>query len=168
LVGGHCIGVDPYYLTYKAEELGYHPQVILAGRRINDDMPLEVVRLVNEGLNKQGKSIKGSRILILGATFKENVRDARNSKVEDIIIELERLGAEVLLNDPLFDEVKFELVTKKVIALDSIKQVDAVILAVPHKEYSKFNLQKIKSWMKQPVIVDVKGMLGKGKDVYRL
>ncbi len=168
LVGGHCIGVDPYYLTYKAEELGYHPQVILAGRRINDDMPLEIVRLATEGLNKQGKAIKGSKILILGATFKENVRDARNSKVEDIIVELERLGAEVLLHDPLFDEIKYEEITKKITPLESIKQVDAVIVAVAHKEYSKLNLQKIKSWMKHPVIVDVKGILGKDKDVYRL
>jgi UDP-N-acetyl-D-mannosaminuronate dehydrogenase len=131
-------------------------------------MPLEVVRLVSEGLNKQGKAIKSSRILILGATFKEDVRDARNSKVEDIIIELERLGAEVLLNDPLFDEVKFEHITKKTVLLESINNVDAVIIAVAHKDYAKLTLQKIKSWMKQPVIVDVKGMLGKDKEVYRL
>jgi UDP-N-acetyl-D-glucosamine/UDP-N-acetyl-D-galactosamine dehydrogenase len=168
LVGGHCIGVDPYYLTYKAEELGYHPQVILAGRRINDDMALEVVRLVVEGLNKHNKAVKNARILILGATFKENVRDARNSKVEDVIKELERLGAEVLLNDPLFKEVRFEHAIKKVVPLDSIKKVDAVILAVAHNEYKQISLQKIKSWMQNPVIVDVKGMLGKDKDVYRL
>jgi len=131
-------------------------------------MSLEVVRLVSEGLNNYGKAVKGSKILIMGATFKENVKDARNSKVEDIISELERMGAEVILNDPLFEEVRFEHTVKKITPLDSVKQVDAVILAVAHKEYQKFTLQKIRAWMKQPVIVDVKGVLGKEKDVYRL
>jgi UDP-N-acetyl-D-galactosamine dehydrogenase len=106
---------------------------------------------------------------VLGATFKEDVRDARNSRVEDIICELERLGAEVLLNDPLFEkEVKFEHMTKKITSLNEIKKVDAVILAVSHKEYKKLGVEKIKSWMDDKVIVDVKGILGKGENIYRL
>jgi len=171
LVGGHCIGVDPYYLTYKAEELGYHPQVILAGRKINDSMPFEVVRLVCEGLNKNKKAVSGSKVLVLGATFKEDVRDARNSKVEDIIHELKRLGAEVILNDPLFENegfVRFEDEKEKITKLEEIKNVDAVILAVAHKEYKSLPLEKIKSWMKTPVIIDVKGILKKDKDILRL
>ncbi|MCX6800645.1 MAG: nucleotide sugar dehydrogenase [Candidatus Diapherotrites archaeon] len=171
LVGGHCIGVDPYYLTYKAEELGYHPQVILAGRRINDCMPFEVVRLAMEGLNKNSKVMRGAKVLVLGATFKEDVRDIRNSRVEDIIMELERLGAEVILNDPLFDEVRFEHMRKKIVPLEKIKpkSVDAVIIAVAHKEYLKLPFKKIAGWVcgKPPVIVDVKGIL-KTKKVYRL
>jgi len=171
LVGGHCIGVDPYYLTYKAEELGYHPQVILAGRRINDSMPFEVVRLVVEGLNKNKKAIAGSKVLVLGATFKENVRDARNSKVADIIKELERLGAEVILNDPLFENdgfVRFDGENKKITKLEEISKVDAVIIAVSHKEYKILSEERIRAWMDKPIIVDVKGILKKAKDVLRL
>jgi UDP-N-acetyl-D-galactosamine dehydrogenase len=171
LVGGHCIGVDPYYLTYKAEELGYHPQVILAGRRINDSMPFEVVRLVVEGLNKNKKAIAGSKVLVLGATFKENVRDARNSKVADIIKELERLGAEVILNDPLFENdgfVRFDGENKKITRLEEINKVDAVIIAVSHKEYKILSEERIRTWMDKPIIVDVKGILKKAKDVSRL
>ncbi|MBC8500720.1 MAG: nucleotide sugar dehydrogenase [Nanoarchaeota archaeon] len=168
LVGGHCIGVDPYYLTYKAEEVGYIPQVILAGRKINDEMYLEVVRLLCEGLNKHGKAVNGSKILILGVTFKEDVKDSRNSKVADVILELERLGGEVLVNDPYFDEIKFDGLKKKVTPLEDIDKVDAVILASPHKEYKKLSIDDIKKWMKKPVIVDVKGVLGKDECVYRL
>ncbi len=168
LVGGHCIAVDPYYLTHKAEELGYRPQVILAGRKINDEMYLEVVRLLVEGLNKHGKSVKDSKVLILGGTFKENVNDSRNSQVEDIIVELERLGAVVLLNDPLFkDVIRFENFSYKITPLKTIRDIDAVILAVPHKEYGSLTIDKIKSWMKDPVIIDVKGFLGKHDGVYR-
>lgn len=168
LVGGHCIAVDPYYLTHKAEELGYIPQVILAGRKINDEMYLEVVRLLIEGLNKHGKSVKDSKVLILG-TFKENVKDSRNSQVENIIVELKRLGAVVLLNDPLFkDEIRFENFSYNITPLEKIRNVDAVILAVPHKEYDSLTIDKIKFWMKEPVIIDVKGFLGKHDGVYRL
>lgn len=186
LVGGHCIGVDPYYLTYKAEKLGYHPQVILAGRRINDSMALEVVRLAVLGLNKNKKSINGSKILILGATFKENVKDARNSKIKDIIDELESLGAEVILNDPLFEDqgyVKFEGENRKITKLEEIdktnsenninninkiNKLDAVIIAVSHKEYQNLSEERIRSWMDNPLIIDVKGILKKDKDILRL
>lgn len=169
LVGGHCIGVDPYYLTHKAKELGYNPQVILAGRRINDNMPKEVVRLVLEGLNKNKKPMNGSKVLVLGATFKENVTDARNSKVEDIIVELERLGADVMLNDPMFEgEVRYEHFSKELTSLDDAKDIDAVIYAVPHDAYNGLDLAKIKAMMKDPVIVDIKGVLGKDEAVMRL
>jgi UDP-N-acetyl-D-galactosamine dehydrogenase len=168
LVGGHCIGVDPYYLTYRAEELGYHPRLILAGRAINDEMAFEVVRLLVEGLNKKSKPVNGSKILILGATFKENVKDIRNSKVGDIVYELQRLGAKVILHDPLIEEAKFEHSTIPITPLEKVGQVDGVILAVPHAKFSELTLDKIKGWMNQPLIVDVKGILGKDPCLYRL
>lgn len=172
LVGGHCIGVDPYYLTYKAEELGYNPQVILAGRRINDSMSHEVVKLLMHRLNEQKKPLNGSNILILGATFKENVRDSRNSKVEDVIHELKALNANVILNDPFFEnEVRFDRLSHKITSLDSINsesEIDAVILAVNHKSYKELSLQKIKGWMKNPILIDIKGLYGKDKAITRL
>lgn len=171
LVGGHCIGVDPYYLTYKSEELGYIPEVILAGRRINDSMHKEIIRILTEELNKNKKPINGSNILILGATFKENVKDARNSKVENIIQDLKKLGANIQINDPLYkDEITFDHATIKNTNLNDInknKQLDAVIYAVPHKEY-ELNTSQIESWMKQPIIIDIKGKLQKTQNVFRL
>ncbi|RMG98986.1 MAG: nucleotide sugar dehydrogenase, partial [Candidatus Dadabacteria bacterium] len=103
LVGGHCIGVDPYYLTYKAEELGYKPQVILAGRAINDGMGKYVAESTVKGLIRCGRAVQGSRVLVLGLTFKENVSDLRNSRVADVIAELRDYGVEVLAHDPLAD-----------------------------------------------------------------
>lgn len=166
LVGGHCIGIDPFYLTYKAEELGYNPQVILAGRKINDDMPLEVVKLVMEGLNKHSKAVRGSKVLVMGVTFKEDVKDARNSKVEDVIVELERLGAEVKVHDPHYPSIDIGGRERQSVSLSGLS-VDAVVLAVPHSHYSAISLGEIRSWMNDPVIVDVKGAL-QSKEVYRL
>jgi UDP-N-acetyl-D-glucosamine/UDP-N-acetyl-D-galactosamine dehydrogenase len=170
LVGGHCIGVDPYYLTYKAESIGYIPQVILAGRRVNDNMHLEVVRLISEGLNRYAKPLKGSKVLILGGTFKENVKDARNSRIGDIVVELQRMNAEVIINDPFFEggTINFDHVSIKTTSLSQIKKVDAVIIAVAHDKYVQLSLDTIRSWMDKPVIVDVKGVFPKSKDIFRL
>lgn len=145
LVGGHCIGVDPYYLTHKAEQLGYHSQVILSGRRINDGMGKYVGESTVKSLIKANKQVKGAKVAILGITFKEDCPDVRNSKVIDIINELKEYGIEVLAADPIADskEVKeeygFELVK-----FEEIKEVDAVIVAVGHKEYASLSLESLK------------------------
>lgn len=159
LVGGHCIGVDPYYLTYKAQELGYHPDVILSGRKINDSMGKYVAQNVVKQLIKDGCTIQGAKVLILGATFKEDVPDIRNSKVADIVCELEEFGVDVYIADPLADpeEVKeeygFELCTNP-------PQVDAVIIAVAHKQYKEMSLKDIKDKLngRCRVLVDIKGL----------
>lgn len=133
LVGGHCIGVDPYYLTYKAEALGYHPEVILAGRRINDSMGAHVGQLVIRGLVEAGKVVQGSRVLIMGLTFKPNVRDIRNSKVADMIRELNTFGVHVFGHDPLLSVQEIEsfgVIAKTDVSSDVF---DAVVLAVPHE-----------------------------------
>ncbi|MGM5488919.1 MAG: nucleotide sugar dehydrogenase [Nanobdellota archaeon] len=164
LVGGHCIGVDPYYLTFKAEELGYTPEVILAGRRINDSMHKQVTTLLFEQLNAKGKPMKGSKIGILGITFKENVRDARNSQVGHIITGLRRLGAELLVHDPYFEKV-FD---QEIVPLSHVKDLDAVVIATPHDEYRSLTCDDLKSRMKDPIIIDVKGILGRDEAVIRL
>jgi UDP-N-acetyl-D-galactosamine dehydrogenase len=134
LVGGHCIGVDPYYLTYKAEMLGYHPQVILAGRRINDSMGKYIAEQTVKQMIQAGSHIKGARVNVLGITFKENVPDLRNSKVADLIVELRAYGVEVFVHDPVADaeearlEYGVELQTWQ-----ALPQADAVVLAVAHQ-----------------------------------
>lgn len=165
LVGGHCIGVDPYYLTYKAEEIGYLPQVILAGRRINDGMGKYVAENTIKKMIQADKTIKGSKVLILGMTFKEDVPDIRNSKVIDIIRELEDYGVEVLVHDPhacpleTRDEYNIDL-----IELDDLSQVDAVVWAVNHQLFEKNITQKLKSFVtgeSKGVLIDVKGVCKK-------
>ncbi|MEW5741745.1 MAG: nucleotide sugar dehydrogenase [Myxococcota bacterium] len=136
LVGGHCIGVDPYYLTTKAEQLGYQPQVILAGRRINNEMAKYVAQRTVKLLVHQNVAVKGARVGVLGLTFKENVADIRNSKVPDILRELTEFGVQAMLHDPYADpdETKHEYglsLTK----LDELVNLDALILAVSHKQY---------------------------------
>jgi UDP-N-acetyl-D-galactosamine dehydrogenase len=134
LVGGHCIGVDPYYLTARAEELGYHPQVILSGRRINDNMPIFVAHKIIKLLINGGHLRPKSRVGVLGLSFKENVRDLRNSRVPEIVRELESFGIEVLVHDPVVDaghamhEYGLRLHPKK-----DLKNLDALVLAVPHR-----------------------------------
>ena len=136
LVGGHCIGVDPYYLTARAEQAGYHPQVILAGRRINDDMARYVAQRIAKALNLGGKLTNGARVGVLGLTFKENVPDLRNSKVPDIITELREFGAVVSVHDPhataaeALHEYGLELVEGA-----SLVDLDVLVLAVSHAEY---------------------------------
>lgn len=161
LVGGHCIGVDPYYLTFKAESLGYHPQVILAGRRINDGMGKVVAEKVIKGLIAADRPIKGAKVLILGWTFKENVPDVRNTRVVDIHRELAAYGALPMPFDPHADpaEVRHEY---GIDLLPSVGQgpYDAVVLAVKHKELAaEFTLERLRSigGGKPPAIIDVKG-----------
>ncbi|WP_457608459.1 nucleotide sugar dehydrogenase [Nitratifractor sp.] len=158
LVGGHCIGVDPYYLTYKAKEVGYHPEVILAGRRINDNMGIHVANKVVKLMIHKGHTIKGAKVLMLGITFKENCPDIRNSRVIDVIRELQDFGCEVDVHDPWADpeEVKQEY------HLDLIQNskfntqhYDAIVLAVAHEEFKKIPLQA----SDETVIFDIKGML---------
>lgn len=168
LVGGHCIGVDPYYLTYKAQQVGYHPEVILAGRRINDMMGKRVAEMAIKALNNTGKGTNGAKVLILGLTFKENVRDPRNSRVADIIKELRQYNVNVLAHDPLLSEEQ----TKKVFnientKLEHIQEVDAVILATPHDVFRKFSLEQLQAKLKPKVVIDVKGAYNQ-REAYKL
>ena len=164
LVGGHCIGVDPYYLTYKAEMLGYHSQVILAGRRINDDMGKYIAENVVKNLIKSEKAVKGARVAILGFTFKENCPDTRNSKVYDIVKELREYGIEPLITDPTADadEAK-RLYGVEFVDMYKIKNMDAVVLAVAHNAFAKFEMKDIDAMFGkgQKVLVDVKGLLNR-------
>jgi UDPglucose 6-dehydrogenase/UDP-N-acetyl-D-galactosamine dehydrogenase len=159
LVGGHCIPVDPYYLVMKAEEIGYHPQVILAGRAINDSMPKHVAQMAIKGLNEVGKVIKGSKVLILGLTYKEDVPDTRESPVEEIVHELKEFKVDVYGYDPLLpDEVITQFGAKPLPRLDI--RVDAVIIAVAHSQFRAMPVEKIRGLMKDhPVLIDVRGMV---------
>ena len=158
LVGGHCIPVDPYYLVYKAKELGYHPQVILAGRAINDYMPRHVALMTVKALNDVGKVIKNSKVLIMGLTYKENVPDTRESPVREMVKELEEFGVKIFGYDPLLR--KEDIAEFGVEALDGLSvNVDAVIIAVAHDEFKKIDLEDIKKFMNdKPVLIDVRGM----------
>ena len=158
LVGGHCISVDPYYLAYKAENLGYHPEVILSGRRVNDNMSTFVVNKMIKMLIRAGKQIMGSKILILGVTFKENCPDVRNSKVFDVFNELKEFGLEVDAYDYEADqaEVKDEY---GINLIDEIKEkYDGILLAVAHNKFSEIDILSLK---KDPesVVFDLKGFL---------
>lgn len=145
LVGGHCIGVDPYYLTYKAEMLGYHSQVILAGRFINDEMGKYVAENCVKNMIKADKQIKGATVAIFGITFKENVPDVRNTKVIDIISELKEYGIKVLLVDPIADKDDLQnFYGIKLHKIEDVKEVDAIIIAVPHEEFKHLNLKDLK------------------------
>ena len=145
LVGGHCIGVDPYYLTYKAEQIGYHSQIILAGRKINDDMGKYVAENVVKNMIKADKPIKGSTVVIFGITFKENCPDVRNTKVVDIVKELKEYGINVKIVDPIADETDlWNTYGIKLCNPENIKDVDAVIFAVPHEEFKNIKLDDIK------------------------
>ena len=163
LVGGHCIGVDPYYLTHKAEQVGYLPQVILAGRRINDGMGKYVAENTVKQMIKSGKVIKNSRVLILGLTFKEDVPDIRNTKVVDIVRELEDYGIEVLIHDPLADaqETRHEY-QLELTALDQVGIVDAVICAVSHKAFAGMSASTFAEYCHKGdgkgIVVDVKSV----------
>ncbi len=146
LVGGHCIGVDPYYLTHKAEEIGHHPQMILAGRRINDNMPKYVASKLIKMMIKKGHKIEGAKVLVLGITFKENCPDIRNSKVFDVINELKDFGCDVDVCDPWADhtEVKAEYGIKLIENGElKMENYDAVFVAVKHDEFERLNFKKI-------------------------
>lgn len=159
LVGGHCIGVDPYYLTYKADSLGYHPQVILAGRRINDNMGIHIANRVIKLMTQNNQPVNKSKILVLGITFKENCPDIRNSKAIDVIRELQSFGTDVEVYDPHADaqEVKHEYGLSLVTTLN--KKYAAIVLAVSHEEFKKLDWNLIKN--KNTIIYDVKGFLDK-------
>ncbi|MEG0775053.1 nucleotide sugar dehydrogenase [Clostridium sp.] len=150
LVGGHCIGVDPYYLTYKAEEMGYHSQIILSGRKINDDMGKYVAENTVKKMIKANKQINGSKVAIFGITFKENCPDVRNTKVTDIINELEEYGIEVKVVDPVADkEELWREYRIKSCNVDDLTDVDAVIFAVPHEEFKSIELKDVKNMFRQ-------------------
>lgn len=146
LVGGHCIGVDPYYLTYKAEQTGYHSQIILAGRKINDSMGKYVAENVVKNMIKADKPVKGSTVAVFDITFKENCPDVRNTKVVDVIQELEEYGVNVKVVDPVADAE--DLLRTYGITLckqEDIKDVDAVVFAVAHNEFKEMDLAKVKT-----------------------
>ena len=159
LVGGHCIGVDPYYLTYKAIGLGYKPEVILSGRRINDSMGEYVAKNVVQRLIKKGKVIAKSRVLVMGSTFKENVSDIRNSKVADVVDELKSYSINVDVADPYADSAELKHEYGFGLVKNIGKGYDAVIVAVPHKEYKDLDEKYFKSILaKDGIVVDLKGM----------
>jgi len=161
IVGGHCIGVDPYYLTHKAEELGYHPQVILAGRRINDNMARYAARSVIKRMLNNGVDVARSRVGVMGVTFKENCPDIRNSKVVDLVTELRKWSVEVIVEDPWADpeEVwhEYGLRTGR---LDGSDSVDALVVAVGHREFREMPLLALRSRCRseRPVLADLKSL----------
>ncbi|MCX7123582.1 MAG: nucleotide sugar dehydrogenase [Gammaproteobacteria bacterium] len=162
LVGGHCIGVDPYYLTYKAEKLGYHPQVILAGRRVNDGMGAYIAQETIKLLSKKGVCLQEARVGILGLTFKENCPDLRNTKVIDIIAELYEYGINPLIHDPLVNaedaQHEYDI---KLSDYEALNHLDALILAVAHQEYLSQPLAHLVAKLNSdhPIVVDVKSIL---------
>lgn len=166
LVGGHCIGVDPYYLTYKAESLGYHPEVILSGRRINDNMSVYIANEVIKLMAKNKLPIHEGRILVLGLTFKENCPDIRNSKVVNVIRELSGFGASVDVYDPHADteEVKHEYNLTLIKTLE--KKYHGIVLAVSHKEFASLDWKNLKE--PRAVVYDVKGFLDRSLITSRL
>lgn len=164
LVGGHCIGVDPYYLTYKAEMIGYHSQVILAGRRINDDMGKYVAENCVKQLIKADKSVRGAKVAILGFTFKENCPDTRNTKVWEIVKELREYGIEPEICDPIADKEEAKnLYGVEFHEFGRLKNVDAIIIAVAHKEYFSLLKEEIDKHYApgRKVLIDIKGLLNK-------
>lgn len=162
LVGGHCIGVDPYYLTYKAEQVGYHSQIILSGRRINDDMGRYVAENVVKCLIRADRQVKHAKVAILGFTFKENCPDTRNTRVIDVYKELQEYGITPLVADPQADraEARHEYGIEFA-NMDSIKEMDAVILAVAHDEFKDMDIDRMNAFFNrgQKVLLDLKGLL---------
>jgi UDP-N-acetyl-D-galactosamine dehydrogenase len=158
LVGGHCIGVDPYYLTHKAQEIGYHPEMILSGRRINDNMSLYVAERVAQLMVKKRIHVNGAKILVMGLTFKENCPDLRNSKVADVVRELAKYGANVDVFDPWvdIDEAEHEYGIRP-IKKPLQGEYDAVVMAVAHNEFRKMGLKKVRALAKKKhVLFDIK------------
>ena len=166
LVGGHCIGVDPYYLTYKAEMLGYHSQIILSGRRINDDMGKYVAENCVKSLIKSEKAVKNARVAILGFTFKENCPDTRNSKVFDIVKELREYGIEPIIADPTADAAEAKhLYGVEFTDIATIREMDAAILAVAHNEFAKFTMADMDKLYGegQKILLDIKGLFDRAE-----
>ncbi len=164
LVGGHCIGVDPYYLTYKAEELGYHSQIILAGRRINDDMGKYVAENLVKQLIKADKPVKNAKVAILGFTFKENCPDTRNTKIIDIVNELKEYGITPMIADPEADAAEaMREYGIEFVDIDTISGMDAVILAVAHTAFTSIDQARMARFFKdnKRVLLDIKGLLSR-------
>jgi len=177
LVGGHCIGVDPYYLTHKAEQMGYHPQVILAGRKINDSMPQYMVKKVIQKMLTNGIDVTKSTVGVLGITFKENCPDVRNSKIIDVVSELKSWGVNVVVADPWADPIEVERICGITLAkVDSKNQVDSLIVAVGHNEFRALDIVALRSLCRgsAPVLADVKSIYDRialreqGFSVFRL
>ena len=167
LVGGHCIGVDPYYLTSKAESVGYHPQVILAGRRINNGMGKFVAEQTMKRLSELARPVKDLKVAVLGLSFKENVPDLRNSRVPDIIHELREYGVQVLVHDPIVEpEEAVEEYGIHLSTWDALSDIDGIILAVAHRAYADMGLQKLLKPLRsqrEGVVIDVKCLLDQAK-----
>ncbi|WP_281231856.1 nucleotide sugar dehydrogenase [Flavobacterium gelatinilyticum] len=159
LVGGHCIGVDPYYLAQRAQEFGYHPEIILAGRRLNDSMGEYVASQIVKLMIKKGVSVNGANLLMLGITFKENCPDVRNTKIVDVIKALKEYGIVVTIYDPLanVEEVKKEYKLETINSLP-IEKFDAIVLGVAHNEFLKLNFSELQK--ENSLLYDVKGVLG--------
>ena len=176
LVGGHCIGVDPYYLTHKAEMLGYHPQVILAGRRINDGMGKYIAEQTIKQMIANGSYVKGARVNVLGLTFKENCADLRNSKVMDIVNELKSFGAEVFVHDPEANpEEAMHEFGIRLVPWDELPRADAMVAAVAHRHYREFHADDFcRKVIRNGCFIDVKSsydpvaLQGCGLHVWRL
>jgi UDP-N-acetyl-D-galactosamine dehydrogenase len=161
LVGGHCIGVDPYYLTYKAESIGYRPEVILSGRRINDNMGKYVAERTIKMMIAADIQVRKARVAVLGLSFKENVPDLRNTRVIDIINELKDYGVEVLAHDPLADpEEARHHYNIELVSLKDIKNVDAVVLAVAHRNYQEMSITHIAALCRKnrAILIDIKAV----------
>ncbi len=168
MVGGHCIGVDPYYLTHKAESLGYHPEIILAGRRLNDNMGAHVANRVVKRMIQKGHRVQGAKILVLGITFKENCPDIRNSHVVDVIRELAEFGCQVSVYDPWADpdEVRHEYGLELLPNLDLgdeslLHAYQAVVLAVAHEKFRTLDFSRIQP--RTAVLFDIKSFLDRGQ-----
>lgn len=166
MVGGHCIGVDPYYLTFKAEQVGYHPQIIAAGRRLNDSMAKYAARNVIKLMSSNGINIAQSRVGVLGLTFKENCPDIRNTKIINLINELNSWGIKTFVSDPFADiaEVK-QIYNLELLPIDKLRSLDAIIIAVGHSEYKKIALNKLKEKfrIKKPILADLKSIFDKNE-----
>ena len=170
LVGGHCIGVDPYYLTFKSEQMGYSPEIILAGRRLNDGMGCYISNQLGDAMLRNSIDLKTSKILVMGLTFKENCPDMRNTKVIDIITELSKLGAEVFCYDPWVDikEVQ-ETYNINQIKYPLENEYDAIVLAVAHDQFINLGARKIKSFGKRDhILYDLKYLFSKSQTTLRL
>lgn len=178
LVGGHCIGVDPYYLTHKAEELHYRPEVILAGRRINDGMSAYSAQQIIKMMNQNGHHISSSKVGVLGITFKENCPDMRNSKIIDLVNELVQWGCEIFISDCWACEQElFDMYQLKLTKIENMRELDALIVAVGHNEYRNLDIKELAShcrFKNKPVLADLKSLYSKaeaqnhGFSVFRL
>ncbi|WP_330666319.1 nucleotide sugar dehydrogenase [Vallitalea sp.] len=168
LVGGHCIGIDPYYLTYKAQQLDYRPEVILSGRRINDNMGKIIVDKMIKKLIENNQKVKDARVLVMGLTFKEDVPDLRNSKVKDIIDGLLKYDVNVIITDPVADNDQvYKDYNINQTDLENVKDIDAIIVCVAHRYYKEINIEDLRKYyntnISYPVLIDVKGIYDKKK-----